>query len=110
MQHRRWSFSVICLALACSLIFAGQLLAQDTAKEVKKEGRITRVSKDASTITIQAKSGIETIAYDANTKFTYRNKPGTIDDVKEGRRVICLINAAEKSKLLATRIDVREGK
>jgi hypothetical protein len=110
MQTHRMHRIGWCLVLAFSLLFVGQLAAQEIGKEVRHEGRITRVSKDASTITIQAKAGIETIAFDKDTKFTYRNKPGTIDDVKEGRRVICLLNAAEKSRLLATRIDVREGK
>lgn len=101
-----------CLAVALSLIFATGVSAQGKKKDdtTRMSGRVQMISKDSSTITIQKDTMRMQIKYDANTQFTYRNKPGTIDEVKEGRRVICLVKKGEKGETLATRVDVREGK
>jgi hypothetical protein len=48
-----------------------------------------------------------TVIFSSTTKFTKRNQPGSIDDLKEGRRVICLGKFDDKARLLATQIDVR---
>ena len=61
-------------------------------------------------ITIRKGNVQRQVAYSADTKVTYRNKPGSMDDVKEGRRVIVLGKFNDKTQLVATRIDVREGK
>ena len=113
MARRRSLCVVLCICVAFSLGLALQLTAQEKqvkGKDIQYSGRITVVSKSGSTITIQGQSGVVEIAYDSKTKFTKRNKPGSIDDVKQGRRVICLVSTAEKGRLLATRIDVRESK
>ncbi len=112
-----------CLGAALLIGTAGQVLAQtpaDTGAQpgaqtaaaknpVRYDGRVTMVSKDASTVTVQAKSGTIQVKYTDKTKFTYRNKPGTADDVQQGRRVIVLLDPKEKD-MVAARIDVREGK
>ncbi len=101
-----------CVAVAVSLIFAASTSAQEKKKDdtTRMSGRVQMISKDTSTITIRRDSQQIQIKYDADTKFTYRNKPGSIDEVKEGRRVICLVKKGEKGSLLAARVDVREGK
>ncbi len=103
----------VCVGVALVFALATQAVAQEK-KAAKKEpirysGRINILSKDAKTITIQAKTGVLAIKYTDATKFTYRNKPGTIDDAKEGRRVIVLLDPAQKD-MVAVRVDVREGK
>ena len=42
------------------------------------------------------------------TTFTFRNKASTIDELKDGRHVICLGKLNDKGELIATRIDVRD--
>jgi hypothetical protein len=102
----------ICLGIALVFALATQAVAQEkkAGKEpIRYSGRVNVMSKDAKSITIQVKSGVMQIKYTDKTAFSYRNKPGTIDDVKEGRRVIILCDASQKD-LVAVRVDVREGK
>ena len=47
------------------------------------------------------------VVYDADTKVTNDNKPGSIDDVATGERVICLGKLNDKGQLMARNIDVR---
>ena len=104
------------LGLALALPLASPLYAKEKKTSAKKEdrlsGRIQMVNKDTKTITIRTGGGNVTrqVVYGDDTKFTYRNKSGTMDDVKDGRRVICLGKYNDKTQLMATRIDVREGK
>jgi hypothetical protein len=51
--------------------------------------------------------GQRRVVYNAETKFTIQNKPGSIDDVIVGRQVICLGIFNDKTQLLAIRVDVR---
>jgi hypothetical protein len=113
MKRRLALVVAISACAALVLVLTGQMVAQEkttTEKPIKYEGRINVLSKDAKTISIQAKSGTMQIKYTDKTQFTYRNKPGTIDDMKEGRRVIVLVDPAQKKDVVALRIDVREGK
>ena len=72
------------------------------------EGRVKTINKDSSTIVIAKGSNPpHTVIFNAETKFTKRNQPATVEDLKEGRRVICLGKFDDKARLLATRIDVR---
>jgi len=109
------SFS-ICMGLffgfLLTLAVATQAKAQDKskAKEDRLTGSIHMINKDTSTVTIRRGNVQRQVVYNADTKITYRNKPGSMDDVKEGRRVICLGKFNDKTQLVATRIDVRDGK
>ncbi len=114
---KRSLLSMAVLALAFSLVLVPCLYPQATKDEQsgldKFDGRIMSINKDTSTITIQqsGKTATWQIIYNKDTTYTYRNQPGTIDDVKEGRRIIVLGKFEAKSnKMTATRIDVREGK
>jgi hypothetical protein len=96
------------LGIMVALCFAAPAAAQ--SKEDRLSGRIHMISKETSTITIDAKSVKRAVLYSPQTKITFRNKPGSMDDVKEGRRVIVLGKFNDKAQLAATRIDVREGR
>lgn len=106
------------LGVLLSLAVATQVSAQEKkakgGEASKKEDRLTgtvhMINKDTSTITIRRGNVQRQVVYNSDTKFTYRNQNGTLDDVKEGRRVICLGKFDEKTRLAATRVDVREGK
>ena len=106
----------ICMGLffgfLLTLAVATEAKAQEkgAAKEDRLTGSIHMINKDTSTITIRRGNVQRQVVYNADTKITYRNKPGTMDEVKEGRRVICLGKFNDKTQLVATRIDVREGK
>ena len=104
------------LGVALSLSLSSPVYAKEkkakaaSSKEDRLSGTIHMINKDTSTITLRRGNVQRQVVYGADTKYTYRNKPGTMDDVKEGRRVICLGKFNDKTQLAATRIDVREGK
>ncbi len=104
------------LAIVLSLALAGEVNAQKkkeakAPKEERLSGTVQMISKDTSVITLRTRGNIQRyVVYSNDTNFTYRNKPGSLDEVKEGRRVICLGKYDEKARLVATRVDVREGK
>ena len=102
------------VAIALSLAMSSQVIAKD-AKKSNKESRLSgtvhMINKDTSTITIRDKNKVQRpVVYSGDTKFTYLNKAGSIDDVKEGRRVICLGKFGDQNRLMATRVDIRSGK
>jgi hypothetical protein len=103
------------LGVLLSLLFAVSVFAADDkaakpAKPDRLDGRIQMINKDSSTITLEKGTIKRQVVYSGDTKFTYRNKPSSMDEVKEGRRVIVLGKFNDKAQLVATRIDVREGK
>jgi len=81
-----------------------------TTKEDRLDGTVHMIDKDTKTVTVRlrGKTTQRQVVYNESTKFTYRNKPGSLDDVKDGRRVICLGKTNDKNQLIATRIDIRD--
>lgn len=79
-------------------------------KEDRVEGNIHMIDKATKTITVlpKAKTIQLQVIYTDDTKFTFRNKVSTLDEVKEGRRVICVGKTNDKHQLIARRIDVRD--
>ena len=95
------------------------LLAQEPAKPEKAkaapkedriEGRVHMIDKATSTITVRKGNVNKPVVYSDQTKFTKQNQPASLEDIKEGVRVICLGKFDEKSRLVATRVDVRAEK
>jgi hypothetical protein len=105
---------VLVVGLVCLLVLAPGLLAQAT-KDAKTgldriEGYVVSIDKDKSAVSVRQKSGTNVmwkIVYNADTKFTYRNSPSSVDEVKDNRRVICLGKFDDKSTMTAARIDIR---
>jgi len=93
------------------LILAGMASAQDQKKTSTKEerlgGTVHTIDKDTSSIITRKGPVQRRVVYNAETKFTIQNKPGSIDDVIVGRQVICLSSFNDKCHLLATRVEVR---
>jgi len=114
--------AVVCqlvLGLVASLVLAPGLYAQAKPEKdtglYRIEGTVIGINKEKSTITVRQRNRanvVMTIAYTADTKFSYLNKPATLDDVKDTRGVICLgkLNEKESSQMTATEIDVRTPK
>jgi hypothetical protein len=104
------------LALAFPLATAG--FAQETpgkSKEARFEGRVTRISKEQSSLTVRQVGGtaMKTCAFDSSTKWVsqyHRDKKiNNIDasEVKDGDFVICKGNESESGVIHATLISKR---
>src|SRR5512143_2786562 len=104
------------LVASVGLVASAQAQARkDAATKLDRiDGTVVDVNKDKSEITVKQSKSLNvtwTIAYTADTKFTYRNAEAKIDEVQKGRKVICLGTfGTEKSRMTAARVDVRSGK
>jgi hypothetical protein len=95
---------------ASTTVGARQKESKETTKQERVEGNVHMVDAGTKTVTItlRGKATQRQVVYDDHTKFTFRNKPGSVEEVKEGRHVICLGKTNDKNQLIATRIDVRD--
>ncbi len=109
--------SVCCMlvvGLVCLIVLVPGVYAQAT-KDAKTgldriEGYVVSIDKDKSALVVRQKSGTNVtwnVLYNADTKFTLRNAPSKVDEMKDGERVIILGKFDDKNKLTATRIDIR---
>ena len=121
MTRRLFVAMGLCLAFALTLVVmpvAAQekpAAVQDkkvTAKPDRVEGSVQSIDKATKTVTIRLRGKTNTVpvVFSDKTMFTFRNKAGSLDEVKEGRNVICLGKYNDKVQLIATRIDVRDEK
>ncbi len=100
------------MAVILGVTLAGPLSVVSSAQEKKADrvaGEVTLVNKDTKTIAVRP-TGTETpaqVVYDDHTKFTKDHKAGTLDDVSNGVRVICIGKMNDKAQLAATQCDVR---
>jgi len=105
------TFTVL-LTLMLGLFLTFSAAASDEAAKTKPDrisGTIQSVSKDTSTISVRDKNGVirQVVLSDATT-YTKVNKPGgTMNELKEGTRVICLGKFDDKQRLAAARCDIR---
>ena len=102
------------LGVGLSLFVTTEALAQEAKtksvlKQSRLNGTIHSVSKDTSSFSMRRGTDERQVVYDQYTTITYQNKPSSADEIKEGRRVICLGKFNGKNQLVATRIDIREG-
>jgi len=109
---RRGTPAVMILVMGLTLVLGAGLYAQ-VKKDSKTgldriEGTIQSMSKDKNTLSIVQTGSRATwkVVYNDQTKFTMRNAPAKLDDLKDGQRVICL-GKYEKDELVASRIDIR---
>lgn len=108
MGRRRLTLLAALLAAAVAAS-ATHSYAQDKSKEDRVTGTVQLVKKDTMTILVTGEAGNtqHQVVYSAETKVTKDNKPGSIDDVSSGRRVICLGKLNDKGQLMARHIDLR---
>jgi hypothetical protein len=110
----------VCLGIALTLFLAAPAVAQEkeskstatkAAKETRIEGNVHMIDTKTNTITVSltGTTGQKEVVYNDKTKFTFRNKPSTFAEVKEGRRVIVLGTANDKMQLVATRVEIRDA-
>ena len=106
---------MLMLALALSPVLAKGLYAQAQTHDPTQldllEGRIVSIDSEKQTFEMR-QSGVTsvmwTVAWNDKTAFTYRNEASSLDDLKEGRKVICLGTFGESNKMEAKRVDVRD--
>jgi hypothetical protein len=104
---KRNFFSVLTVGLI-SLGLTTAVLAKDKKpKEQRLDGRIQMVNKDESKITLKVGNITRDVMYTPSTQWTKLNKPGSMDEIKEGARVICVGTMNSKGQLDATRCDAR---
>jgi hypothetical protein len=101
----------VSMAVILGVTLSGPLSVVGRAqeKEDRVAGEVQLVNKDTKTIAVRP-TGTETpaqVVYDDHTKFTKDQKPGTLDDVSNGVRVICMGKMNDKGQLAATQCDVR---
>ena len=110
MTRRNWItlFTSATLSVAATVAARAQEKKKTkTTRETRWDGRVRMFKKDESTIVLRVSNAERQVVYGPNTQFTVRNKNGSLADVKEGGRVICLGALDEKGRLIATRVDVR---
>ena len=77
-------------AVLLGLVLAFNIVAADKpAKPANLQGKVQMMNKDTSTITVEQKGGLRRqVLYSGDTKFNMgsskSNKPGSLDQVKEG--------------------------
>jgi hypothetical protein len=74
------------------------------------DGTVLSVDKAANTMQIRVRGNTPrevTVTWNDSTRVTLRNKKSTLDEVKDGRRVIVQGKMGDKT-FTATRIDVRD--
>jgi Domain of unknown function (DUF5666) len=109
------AFGVLAAVLLAVSGTAASVQKEEKAKAAKTDridGGIQMIDKNTRTVTVtlRGKTTQRQVTYDDKTTFTFRNKPATVDELKEGRRVIVLGHLNDKAQLVATRIDVRDEK
>lgn len=112
MTRRLFVAMGLCLGIALTLS-AMPVAAQDKKRAPKSdrvEGNVQSIDKATKTVTVSLRGKTNTVqvVFSDKTKFTFRNKAASVDDVKDGRHVICLGRLNDKYQLIATRIDVRD--
>jgi hypothetical protein len=110
---KRSAACLVALVLALSPALAlAQVHKDDATKLDLLEGRVVRVDKENETLEVRQSgpTGVTwTVAYDDKTYFSHRNEASSLDKLENGKKVICLGEFNEGNKMMAKRIDMREG-
>ena len=98
-----------CLLFGLALVAVAKEKGKKATKQERISGTIHMINKDTSTLTVRTRSNVQReVIYNDQTKFTKKNAAGgSVADLKEGTRVICLGKFESGPKLTAERIDIR---
>ncbi len=100
---------VLCLTLVLGAVLSAQIKKDAKTGLDRIEGKIQSINKEKSTIGVKESgttSPVWQVVYNAQTKFTMRNKPAKVEELKDGLRVIVL-GKFSNEVLTAARIDIR---
>src|ERR1051326_4090381 len=111
----RLNYSAV-LGILMGVVLAFSLGAKDkapkAAKAINVQGRVQMIDKNTSAITVQKGNIKKVVVYSGDTKFMYghskNNKPGTMDQVKEGWYISCSGPVNDKMQLMAKECVYRE--
>jgi len=105
-----------CFGILFGLVLVFNLGAQSKAKPPKimnVQGRVQMIDKSTSAITVAKGDVNRIVVYSGDTKFLYGhsndNKPGTMDQVKEGFYISCSGPYNAKTQLVAQTCVYREN-
>jgi hypothetical protein len=109
MQMKRTMLIAGALAVAVAMSLAIQVNAAPKEPNFDRvDGWIKMIDQDESKISLRVSPDTPRyVFYDNKTHFTYRNEPSSFDEVKVGRRVICVGKFDDQGRMHAERIDVR---
>jgi hypothetical protein len=103
-------------AALLGLVLAFNIVAADKPmKMANLQGKVQMMNKDTSTITVEQKGGLRRqVLYSSDTKFatgsSKKNKPGSIEQVRENNFINCSGTYNDKSQLMAKTCVYRESK
>lgn len=108
------STATVVMVLGMVCLIAAAAMAKDKAEKGRLEGFVRNVNHDASSFSLNVShdtGGLwRTVLYNKGTVFTLRNKPTSLDSLKDGVRVICTGHFDSDARLVADRIEVRTEK
>lgn len=107
MKHLNACYVDLFLLLALASLASAQDQKKAFTKDDRLVGTIHMIDKDARSIIIRKGAVPYKVVYNAETKFTIQNQPGSINDMIVGRRAICRGTFNDKTQFVATRVDVR---
>ena len=108
----RTFLGLVAVVFAVAVLGAQEKPADEKVKGDELNGTILSVDKTAKTMQVRVRSNTPrevTVTWDDKTRVTFRNKKSTLDEVKDGRRIIAVGKMGDKA-FMATRIDVRDEK
>ena len=85
---------------------------EPAAEKDRVDGTVESIDKKKNVLTLRARTdgNLRQVIVSDQTVYSVQNKPGSLDDLQPGRRVICVGQLKTKGQLAATRCDVREPK
>ena len=98
------------IALVLGLgVIVSPLTTYAQSKLDRVAGTVQLINKETKTILVsgEANSKQMQVTYDEKTRITKDNKDATVDDIQNGRRVICTGHSNKEGQLHAVRCDVR---
>jgi hypothetical protein len=102
----------ILLGLAMAFSLGAKDKAPKAPKMMNVQGRVQMIDKNTSAITVQKGNLKKVVVYSGDTKFMYghskNNKPGMMDQVKEGWYISCSGPVNDKMQLMAKDCVYRE--
>ena len=108
-MHKKQAFFVTTLVFAITLALAVPAAMTGAKPKLDRlEGWVQMIDTDQRKISLRQSPDVPRhVFFDNETKYTFRNEPASFDEVKVGRRVICLGTFDSQGRLQAQRVDVR---
>jgi hypothetical protein len=112
-MQRRWYFGLPLFLGMLLMPISSPLQAwkHDGKIHGPKQGRLNAtvhsLSKETSSFTVRRGTEDRQVVYSPQTTITSMNRPSSVDEIKEGRRVICLGKINGRNELVASQIDIR---